>query len=49
MFSGEKNGRVKTRAVTADIKSILRLLKAAAGTGWIGMREDLMAARWVLR
>lgn len=33
MFSGEKNGRVKTRASAADMKRMLRLLNAAAGTG----------------
>lgn len=33
IFSGEKNGRVKIRARTADMKRMLRLLKAAAGTG----------------
>ena len=33
MFSGEKNGRVKIRAKTADMKRRLRLLKTAVGTG----------------
>lgn len=33
MFSGEKKGKVKTKAMTAEIKRILRPLNAADGTG----------------
>jgi hypothetical protein len=33
MFSGEKKGRVKTRARTAEMKRILRALKAVGGMG----------------
>lgn len=33
IFSGEKNGRVKTREIAADMNRIWKLLRTAVGTG----------------
>lgn len=40
MFSGEKKGRVKTRAMEADMKRILRARKTGKGVGCMATGED---------